>query len=73
MGRADYLAHGDYNVICDRCGFKYKASSCRMEWDNLFVCPECYEERQPQDFVRGLKDNQKVPIPRPEGEDVFSS
>jgi len=71
MGHADYYKAGDYNVICDQCGFKFKASECKMQWNNLFVCSECYEERQPQDFVRGLKDNQQVPIPRPEGEPKF--
>jgi hypothetical protein len=71
MGKRDYFKHGDYNVICDRCGIKFKASECQMEWDNLYVCYHCWEIRQPQDFVRGIYDDQTVPIARPRGEDRF--
>ena len=71
MGQADYYAHGDFNRICDRCGFKFKASQTRMEWNGLIVCHECYEERHPQDFVRGRRDRQAVQHPRPEGTDNF--
>ena len=73
FGKRDpYYKKGDWNVICDRCGFKRKASECRMQWNNLFVCyPECYEERNAQDFLRGFPDHQSVPIARPEQTDVF--
>lgn len=71
MGKADYYKKGDYNVICDICGTKHKASDCRMQWNNLFTCSTCYEERNPQDFVRGVRDKQRVPIPRPDGEPIF--
>lgn len=71
MGKADYYSHNDYNVICDRCGFKIKRSMARLTWDHLVVCPEDWEPRHPQDFVRGRKDKQSVPIARPEPEDVF--
>lgn len=71
MGSRDYLKLGDYNVICDVCRFKYKASECKLRWDNLFVCPHCYEERQPQDFVKGVKDDPRVPIARPDPEPRF--
>lgn len=64
MGKRDYYQIGDYNVLCDRCGAKFKASECKLEWDNFFVCSHCWEPRQPQDFVRGLKDDQVVPIAR---------
>ena len=71
MGKRDYFAMNDHPAICDRCGAKFKASECQMEWDNLFVCYHCYEERQPQDFVRAVKDDQSVEIARPRGEDHF--
>jgi hypothetical protein len=72
MGKRDYYKKGDFNVTCDRCGVKFKASECRMEWDNLFVCKAyCWERRQPQDFVRGRYDDQTVPISRPPGEARF--
>lgn len=64
MGRADFFKLGDHNVICDKCGFKYKSSAMRKQWDNLYVCHECFDVRHPQDFVRSIKDNQTVPIAR---------
>lgn len=66
MGKRDYYKDGDYNVQCDRCGAKFKASECAMEWDNLFVCKaNCWEPRHPQDFLKGIPDDQRVPVARP--------
>jgi hypothetical protein len=67
---------GDPAAICDRCGFKYRHSQLRLEWTGLMVCsgPDtngCWEPRHPQDFVRGVKDQQSFPNPRPEPADVF--
>lgn len=66
MGRADFYKPGDWNVRCDHCGMKRKASQCRMTWDNFFVCNECWSPRHPQDFVKGIPDDQSVPIARPD-------
>jgi len=68
---ANYLKWGDWNFICDRCGFKKKASEGMKEWDNLMVCSACWEERHPQDFLRVRGDNPSVPWARPEPDDVF--
>ena len=57
---------GDWNVICDKCGMKRYASECRLNWQNLFVCQQCYEPRHPQDFVVGIPDIQTVEIARPD-------
>lgn len=62
---------GDYHVICDRSGFKCWASQTVVQWDGLRVFKPFAEERQPQDFVRGVKDDQTVWNPRPEGTDTF--
>lgn len=62
---------GDHWVICDVCGFKYRASATRKRWDGLRVCRADYEERHPQDRVRGRKDVQAVHDPRPRPPDVF--
>lgn len=62
---------GDYYVICDVCGFKYRASQTQRRWDNLRVCAKDWEPRHPQDFVRGRRDRQRVPDPRPEPADNF--
>lgn len=57
---------GDFWRICETCGFKKRASQTRKRWDGLIVCDEDWEERHPQDFVRGIADHQTVPDPRPE-------
>ena len=64
---------GDWNVICDVSGFKVKASQTRRQWNNLRVRESEFEERHPQDFVRGVPDHQTVPFARPESTDVFLS
>ena len=33
---------------CDRCGQQYDNVVLRKEWNNLRVCPDCYEEKHPQ-------------------------
>ena len=57
---------GDHWKICDRCGFKCRSSATFRTWDGLYVCREDYETRHPQDFVKGRRDSQIVPNPRPE-------
>lgn len=47
---------GDYWVVCDRCGFDYRNSQIKVQWDGLTVCNRCWEPRHPQDFVRAVKD-----------------
>jgi len=64
--KKDRFVSGTYSAICDVCGFKFKAVDLRMRWDGAFVCSKDWETRQPQDFVRGLRDNQRVPIARPD-------
>ena len=51
-----YLVNEHWNT-CDRCGFNYREKNMRREWDGAVVCVECVEERHPQDFVRGVKDD----------------
>lgn len=68
---ANYYKHGSNNVICDRTGFKVKVEECSFEWNGLFVMNSVWEERHPQDFVRGVPDDQNPEVSRPEGTDVF--
>lgn len=69
MGRADYHKPGDFNRICDVCGFKRKASETQEDWRGKIVCADtCFEERHPQDYVRGRYDEQRVNKPRPDVE-----
>ncbi len=67
----NYYKKGDYNAICDRCGFKFKASQMLKTWDGLFVDRTCWEPRQPQDFLRVYPEHLSVPIARPEPDDEF--
>lgn len=71
MGQADYLKLGEWNVLCDVCGFKYKSSQIKKRWDGLYVCEKDYEARHPQDFIRGVRDDQSVDFTRPEATDNF--
>ena len=73
MGRFDYYKHGDWNAICDVCGRKWKGSMLRERWDGLMVCPDDFEMRQPQEYVRGVVDNQNPPFNRPEATDSFAA
>jgi len=68
MGHADYYKSGTYNGICDRCGSKFKFSDLKLEWDGLYVCTAngCWEARQPQDYVKGVRDDMSVPVSRPD-------
>ena len=70
MGRADFWSNGDWNAVCYECGRKRKASTLLRNWQGYFVCPEHWEARQPQDFVRGVPDVQTVPWSQPYN-DVF--
>ena len=61
-------AKGTHSLaICDRCGWSYPYLSMRVEWNNLKVCPECYEPRQPQDIpAKQTFDPEALYQPRPE-------
>lgn len=65
------MSHGP-RAICDRCGFEFWFDQLRKEWTGLMVCSSCWDPRHPQEFVRGVRDNQGVrPNMRPEPADVF--
>ena len=57
-GRADHLELGDWNAACFECGRKRKASTMLKHWQGYYVCPEHWEARHPQDFVRAMPDRQ---------------
>jgi len=58
---------GDWNVICEKCGMKRKASTMRLNFYEQLVCyPECWEWQHPQELVEGIEDDQTVPIARPD-------
>jgi hypothetical protein len=65
------LKPGDYFVWCQRTGFKVPASEIMREWNGLLVWNRVYEPRHPQDFVRGVTDDQSIPFGNPKPENVF--
>lgn len=65
MGRADFYKQGAWNFTCDLCGAKNKSTDAMLTWNGLYVCRHHREVRNPQDFLRGVKDNQSVPWTRP--------
>lgn len=67
----NYYVSGGWNVICDSCGKKIKASEAKQRWDGLIVCPNDFEMRQPQDFVKARADKITVPFTRPRPTDDF--
>jgi hypothetical protein len=62
---------GDHLVVCDRTGFTRYASQTRKEWNGLRTWTRAWFPRQPQDLVRGLKDDLFVDDPRPRGIATF--
>ena len=48
---------GEHWVQCDRCASVIRQSDSMKTWDNLVVCPDDWEIRHPQDFVRGRADD----------------
>lgn len=71
MGTKLHYKPGSFYRICDRTGFAYRAEGTRKQWNNIIVRDRSFEERQPQDFVRGRRDDQTVPEPRPRQTNVF--
>ncbi len=67
------LRSGEWNTICDVCGWKYKASDLRKRWDGFMVCEPDWEKRHDQDFLRAVEDDQSVPWTRAEGSDSFAA
>lgn len=65
MGREFYYKPGSFYRICDRTGFAYRAERTQSEWQGLIVTKRVWEIRQPQDYVRGVNDDQTVPYARP--------
>lgn len=57
-----YYRPGENRSCCPVCGKEYRASEYRKRWDGLWVCWKDYEERHPQDFVRGRKDDMRPAV-----------
>lgn len=62
---------GDWRFVCDISGFDGWASDSVIQWNGLRVLKRFAEERQPQDFVKAVRDDQTVSNPRPVQPYVF--
>lgn len=54
--RAPGYKPGGYWALCDICGCAIRASEGHMRWDGYFVCPDDWEARHEQDFLRARTD-----------------
>lgn len=57
--------------ICDASGFKFPLRELVRQWDGLLVHHRFVDKRNPQDHVTGVRDDQSLPVSRPESADVF--
>ena len=73
MGTENVYRPGSFYRLCDRTGFATRAGRTQKQWDGLYVRDRSYEARQPQDFVRGVLDDQSVPDPRPRQPNLFTT
>lgn len=68
MAREWFYNPGDNWLLDDISGFKIRRSNSRTipggQTGNAVVAPKRWEPQQPQDFVRGVVDDQTVPIVR---------
>lgn len=65
MGREHFYKPGSFYRIDDKTGFAVRAERQQREWQGLIVDKRVWEIRHPQDFVRGVTDDQTVPYARP--------
>ena len=70
-GPRDYLKIGDYNAICDVCGFKFKFSELRDRWDGFLVCSKDWEPRHPRDFPQPARPERALTKTSPEPSIVY--
>ena len=66
MANADYFASGQWNFYCDFCGRKGKSSDAMKTWNGFYVCRHHKEARNPQDFLKGVREQQAIPWSRPD-------
>lgn len=71
MSRGWTYVSGAWNFICDVCGQKHKSTVGKKRWDGFMVCPQCFELRHPQDFVKTKQDKITVPWARVQQEAVY--
>jgi len=63
--KKNFFISGEWNITCDVCSKKIKAHEAKQRWDGFIVCPDDFEYRHPQDFVKAHTDKITVPFQRP--------
>ena len=71
--RNTWWKSGQFNALCDVCGKKFKSVELKQRWDGLMVCQVDWETRHPQELIRPVQDQNKLPWTRPEPPDQFIS
>lgn len=56
----NYATPFDYNIICQVCRKKIKASVSLKRWDGLIVCKDDYETRHPLDMPAPRQSVERV-------------
>lgn len=64
--RTTWYTAGEWKAVCDRCGFHFRNTQLKLEWDGLMVCNGCWEPRHPQDMIRPIPDSPALPWTRPD-------
>ena len=67
---------GNHWVSCDLCGCDIRSADAMQTWDHKIVCPDDWEPRHEQDFVRSRLDNpaaQGLVRPSPPEDYIFAT
>ena len=67
------LVLGQWNVLCDVCGFKFKSGDIKERWGGLRVCADDYEQRHVADFFKVDGEDPSVPYSRPDDQGTESA
>jgi len=59
-------SHGEWNAVCQVCGFKFKARDLRERWDGLRVCRDDWEARHVTEFQKTEAEDITVPFSIPD-------
>lgn len=63
---------GQWNAICDVCGFQFKSGQMKKRWDGLYTCQKDWEPRHPMDFMKSRPTKERpIPWSRPEPYPVY--
>ncbi len=70
-GKNKIHGRGEYQAICDSCGFAFMNFELLKRWDGMMVCKEDYETRHPSDFPPRIRTPYPLPFIRPDNTSVL--